>query len=199
MSDHRPGPGTHRTTAELMSVLPHLDGAPRDEGVLRLIVRRPALGEREVLTEGVLDPTTGLVGDTWLYRGSSRTADGRPHPDMQLNVMNHRMIEFIAQGRQREPLAGDQLFVDLDLSESNLPVGTQLRIGDRSAGGAVIEVTDQPHLGCAKFIDRFGVEAMRFVNGREGRPRRLRGLNARVISPGRVRLDDPVRVTRPIS
>lgn len=187
----------HRTVEELRSLLPVLDAMPRDEGTLGLLVRRPAEGEREVLVEGELDVQLGLVGDTWAERRSSRTADGSPHPEMQLNVMSHPLVAFLAQDPDREPLAGDQLYVDLDLSGDNLPTGTQLRIGDPNSRGAVIEVTAQPHTGCGKFIDRFGVDAMRFVNGPQGRPRRLRGLCARVVVPGRIRPGDPIVVNRP--
>lgn len=187
----------HRTVEELQSLLPMLDATPRDEGSLGLLVRRPTEGDREVLTEGELDLEIGLVGDNWAQRRSSRTADGGPHPDMQLNVMSHPLVAFLAQDPEREPLAGDQLYLNLDLSTNNLPTGSRLQIGDPHSRGAVIEVTAQPHTGCAKFIDRFGVEAMRFVNGAEGRPRRLRGLCARVVVPGRIRPGDPVVVTRP--
>ena len=127
---------------------------------------------------------------------SSRTADGAAHPDMQLNVMSHRMVAFLAQDPALEPLAGDQLYLDLDLSEGNLPAGSQLAFGDPDAPGAVIEVTEQPHTGCAKFVARFGPDAMRFVNGRVGRPRRLRGLNARVVLAGQIHTGDLVTVRR---
>lgn len=187
----------HRTSDELTAFLPTLDAAPKDEGTVRLVVRRPAVGEREVLDLGELDPAVGLVGDTWHARGSRRTDDGSAHPDMQLNVMNHRLVEFVAQGAAREELAGDQLFIDLDLSHENLPERSLLRFGDPGDGGAVIEVTDQPHNGCAKFIARFGKDAMAFVNGAEGKPRRLRGLCARVVEAGAVRPGDAVTVTRP--
>jgi len=188
---------THRTPEELEGFLPQLLAAPRDAGTLELVVRRPGLGEREVLDEGELDLTVGLVGDTWLERGSSKTSDGAAHPEMQLNIMSARMVSFLAGDPGRRPLAGDQLYLDLDLSHDNLPVGTRLTIGDPAVRGAVIEVTGVPHTGCAKFIDRFGAEAMRFVNGHVGRPLRLRGLNARVVVPGRVRPGDRVLVTRP--
>jgi len=186
----------HRTTEELTGYLDTLRSAPADTGTLTLVVRRPAVGEREILDVGELHPNHGLVGDTWAVRGSKRTADGTSHPDMQLNVMSSRMVAFLAgDDQERQALAGDQLYLDLDLSEENLPAWTRLEIG--SAGrGAVIEVTDQPHTGCAKFIERFGEAAMRFVNGREGRPLRLRGLNARVVVPGPVRPGDAVRVIR---
>lgn len=192
-----PGTAGHRTPDELQAFLPVLLAAPRHVGTLELIVRRPAIGAREVLDEGELDRVVGLVGDTWWERGSSRTADGGPHPDMMLNVMSARMVGFLAGDPQRRALAGDQLYLDLDLSHDNLPAGSRLTIGDPGERGAVIEVTDQPHTGCVKFVDRFGAEAMRFVNGSVGRPLRLRGLNARVVTPGRVRPGDRVTVTRP--
>ena len=188
---------THRTSEELQAFLPQLHSAPRDMGTLELVVRRPGLGEREVLDEGELDLAVGLVGDTWTERGSSRTPDGGPHPKMQLNVMSARMVAFLAGDPRRRELAGDQLYLDLDLSQENLPAGTRLTIGAPTERGAVIEVTEPPHTGCAKFVERFGAEAMRFVNGTVGRPMRLRGLNARVVVPGRVRPGDPVTVIRP--
>jgi len=188
---------THRTSEELQAFLPQLLCAPRDVVTLELVVRRPGLGEREVLDEGELDLAVGLVGDTWTERGSSRTPDGGPHPQMQLNVMSARLNAFLAGEPGRRALAGDQLYLDLDLSHENLPAGTRLTIGDPGERGAVIEVTEPPHTGCAKFVERFGAEAMRFVNGTVGRPMRLRGLNARVVVPGRVRPGDPVTVIRP--
>ena len=148
-----------------------------------------------MLDVGHLDVTEGLVGDTWVERGSRRMPDGSPHPDMQLNLMNHRLVEFLAQDPDREQLAGDQMFVDLDLSHDNLPAWSELHIG--GPDGAVIVVTDQPHTGCGKFIARFGKDALAFVNGPDGKPRRLRGLCAKVVRPGPVRPGDEVRVVRP--
>lgn len=187
----------HRSPEELEAFLPELLAAPKDVGTLDLVVARPAPGERTVLDEGELDLAVGLVGDSWVERGSSRTPDGGPHPLMQLNVMGSRVVGFLAGDDGRRALAGDQLYLDLDLSHDNLPAGSRLVIGDPSVRGAVIEVTDQPHTGCAKFVERFGGEAMRFVNGVVGRPLRLRGLCARVVVPGRVRPGDPVVVERP--
>ncbi|MEO1061043.1 MAG: MOSC domain-containing protein [Actinomycetota bacterium] len=183
----------HRTEDELTAALPELRAAPADVGRLEMIVRRPAVDEREVLEEGELDLTVGLVGDTWQDRGSSRTDDGSSHPDMQLNVMSARMVDLIAGSRDRWALAGDQLYVDLDLSGANLPPGTRLHLGDE----AVIEVTDQPHLGCAKFTRRFGLPAHRFVNSELGKELHLRGINAKVAVPGTIRAGDQIKVERP--
>jgi hypothetical protein len=178
----------HLTTAALEAGLGHLRASPADLGRVELIVRRPAVDEREVLAEGVLDAREGLVGDTWKDRPSGRTPDGSPHPDMQLNVINARLSALIAIDLDRRALAGDQLHLDLDLSEANLPPGTRLELGS-----AVIEVTEQPHTGCAKFSARFGRDALRFVNSPLGRELRLRGMNARVVVPGTVRAGDVVR------
>jgi hypothetical protein len=179
------------TTTDLEAGLDHIRDSPTDVGEVALLVRRPAVDEREVLQEAMLDPAHGVIGDTWRIRGSSRTADGSAHPDMQLNVMNARVIALLASDPERWALAGDQLYLDLDLSEQNLPPGTRLAIGS-----AEIEVTDQPHRGCAKFRARFGADALRFVNSAVGRQLRLRGLNARVVIPGTVRQGDPVHVMR---
>ena len=128
------------------------------------------------------------MGDSWNRRGSSRSIDGGPHPDMQLNIMNARAIALVAQSPDRWPLAGDQLFVDLDLSPANLPPGTRLAIGS-----AIVEVTAEPHTGCGKFVSRFGVDAMKFVNSTIGRELSLRGINAKVVQPGAIRIGDAVR------
>ena len=178
----------HLTMAELEAGLEEIRQSPRDAGELKMIVRRPDLGAREELQTGDLDIVQGLVGDTWQSRSSRRTADGSPHPDMQLNLMNTRVVALVAQDPSRWALAGDQLFVDLDLSEANLPAGTRLAIGS-----AVIEVTAEPHTGCAKFVSRFGVDAMQFVNSPLGRELHLRGINARVITAGRIRVGDMAR------
>jgi hypothetical protein len=177
----------HLTSDELTAALDDLRAAPTDGGTVELVVRRPTKGEREVLQVGTLDPAEGLVGDNWSTRGSGRTADGSAHPEMQLNVINARLSTLVAVDPERRPLAGDQLHVDLDLSEHNLPPGTRLALGS-----AIIEVTAQPHTGCAQFVERFGRDAMRFVNSPIGRQLRLRGLNARVIVGGTVSPGDPI-------
>ena len=174
----------HLTMDELEAGLDEIRRAPKDEGVLRLIVRRPQI-EDEVLEDAELHLEEGLVGDGWIRLGSSRTMDGSPHPDMQLNIMNARVAALVAQDKSRWQLAGDQLYLDMDLSAENLPAGTQLAIGS-----AVIEVTPPPHTGCKKFVSRFGLEAMKFVNFSVGRELHLRGINAKVVQPGRIRVGD---------
>lgn len=178
----------HLTMNELDAGLDKIRRSPGDEGVLELIVRRPEIELREVMEEALLDTAQGLVGDNWRTRGSSRTADGSSHPDMQLNIMNARVITLLAQGKEHWQLAGDQLFVDMNLSAENLPPGTQIALGS-----AVIEVTAQPHTGCHKFAARFGLDALKFVNSREGRRLNLRGINAKVVRPGAIRVGDVLK------
>ena len=182
---------THRTTAELEAAIDTILQSPRDGGVLQMIVRRPDVGEREILEHGELDVVQGLVGDSWRRRTSRRTADGSPHPDMQINIMNARVVDLVAQQKERWPLAGDQLFIDLDLTDENLPPGTRLAIGT-----AVLEVTAEPHTGCGKFTERFGVDAATFVNSTIGRELHLRGINARVVKGGSIRVNDVVSKVR---
>jgi hypothetical protein len=178
----------HLTMAEIEAGLDEIRQSPKDEGVIALIVRRPQVDAREVLEEGELDLVEGLVGDTWKVRGSSRTPDGAAHPDMQLNIMNARVIALLAREKDRWPLAGDQLFIDMDVSSENLPPGTRLALGS-----AVIEVTDQPHTGCKKFEARFGLDALKLVNSPLGRQLQLRGVNAKVSQPGVIRVGDFVK------
>jgi hypothetical protein len=186
---------THATLAELEAALDRIRESPSNDGVLELIVRRPDVGDREVLESAELDPALGLVGDSWPRRPSRHTLDGSPARWAQVNLMNARVIALLARVKERWPLAGDQLFIDFDLSEANAPPGTQLSIGS-----AVIEVSAQPHTGCGKFIERFGVDATKFVNSTLGRELRLRGINASVVKAGIVRVGDGVRkLAMPIS
>jgi hypothetical protein len=177
----------HLTAEELLAGLEYIRQAPKDHGVLKLLVKRPEKGEREVLTQGELDLTHGLVGDNWRIRGSSRTPDGAAHPEQQLTIMNFRVISLLAE-EERQPLAGDQLYMDLDLSSENLPPGSQLSIGS-----AIIEVTAIPHNGCNQFRNRFGGDALKFVNSLLGKQLHLRGINAKVIQQGVIRVGDIVR------
>jgi tRNA-Thr(GGU) m(6)t(6)A37 methyltransferase TsaA len=180
------GPDQHQTV-DPERWLAEARQSPADHGRLELIVRRPETGEREVLATGELDTAVGLVGDNWLARGSRSSADGSAEVDAQLNIMNARVARLVAGDETRVPLAGDQLFVDLDLSPENLPAGTRLQIGT-----AVIEVTAKPHTGCAKFTRRFGLGAHRWINGVVGKQHRLRGICAKVVVPGTIATGDTI-------
>lgn len=181
----------HLNKDQLIAGLDEIHKSPQDNGVLELIVRRPETEKREILEAGVLDTAEGLKGDNWLSRGSRHTPDGSADPDMQLNIMNSRVIALVAQHPDRWHLAGDQLFVDLLLNKENLPVGTRLSIGS-----AIVEVTAPPHNGCKKFVARFGLDAMLFVNSGVGKELCLRGICAKVVQSGTIRTKDVVKVLR---
>jgi hypothetical protein len=177
----------HLDLAALEAGLDDVRNAPKDDGRVVLICRRPETERREVIAEAELDTEQGLVGDNWRTRGSSSTSDGSSNPLMQLTLMNARSAALVAVEPERRQLAGDQLFVDLDLSVDNLPAGTRLKIGE-----ATIEITEEPHRGCGKFSARFGVDALKFVNSKVGRRLNLRGVNARILEGGVVRTGDIV-------
>ncbi len=179
------GPATHLGAEALKAGLDTIGYSPKTAGAVEMIVRRPTTDQREVLSHGELDVSEGLVGDNWLDRGNPRSTDGTAHPDMQLNIMNSRVVDLVAVTKDRWPLAGDQIYVDLDLSKENLPAGTQLQLGN-----AIIEVTAEPHTGCKKFVERFGIEAMKFVNSGLGKQLCLRGINAKVIRSGAFQVGD---------
>src|SRR6185503_11906935 len=168
---------------ELEAALDHLREAPKDEGVLQLIVCRPDVEQRTILDIAELHPQKGLIGDNWIVRPSSKTPDGSPHPEMQINIMNSRVTALVAQDRDRWQLAGDQLYIDMDLSKENLPAGSRIAVGS-----AVLEVSPFPHTGCYKFVSRFGVDAMKFVNSDVGKELCLRGINAKVVEGGLVKV-----------
>jgi len=178
----------HLSMQQLESGLDHIRQSPKDEGLLHLIVRRPEVNARELLEEAELNPIVGLVGDTWNMRSSKRTPDGSPHPEMQINIMNARAAALVAQQKERWQLAGDQLFLDMDLSKENLPAGSQISIGS-----AILEVTPMPHTGCEKFVARFGLDAMKFVNSEVGKELCLRGINAKVVQEGTIRVGDTAK------
>lgn len=178
----------HLTMEQLEARLDDIRDAPKDAGVVHLIVRRPETLEREILDEGQLDTAEGLVGDNWRARGSGQTADGSADPECQITIMNSRVTDLVAQDKDRWHLAGDQLYVEMDISRENLPPGTRLGIGD-----AVLEVSAKPHTGCGKFVERFGADAMKFVNSAVGREMCLRGINTWVIQQGAVSVGDVVR------
>jgi len=177
----------HLTRDELMAGLPEILAAPQDEGILRAIVIRPTKGERIERDSNEMSFAQGMHGDHWANGCWKTTADGKPHPDVQICIMNARCIQLIAQDHANWARAGDNLFIDMDLTPRNTPPGTRLRIG-----AAIIEVTDTPHNGCAAFIERYGRDACVFVNMGEGGRLRLRGIYARVVQDGRVSVGDKV-------
>ncbi len=188
-TSEQPAVVEHLTTEELEAGLGEILRSPADEGTVDLIVRRPSEDERDLLEEAELDLEKGLVGDRWYTRVSGSTSDGSPDRETQLTLMNVRVVDLVAaRDRKRWALAGDQLYVDFDISDANVPAGTRLALGS-----AVIEVTEVPHTGCVKFSGRFGKDAHRFVNTKQHRHLHLRGINARIIEPGTVRRGDAIR------
>jgi hypothetical protein len=181
-------PAAQRTLADFEACLDHVRQSPRDLGRLELLVCRPDVDRRAVVNEGRLDRVYGFVGDNWSVRASSTKPDRSSDPNKQITIMNARVIAVLAGGKDRWPLAGDQLFVDFDLSASSIPPGTRILIGS-----AVLEVTPPPHRGCHKFTARFGPDATAFVNSKAGIELNLRGINARVVQEGAIRVGDPVR------
>lgn len=175
----------HLALAELEAGLDEILRSPKSEGSLEMIVRRPQTGEREILETAELNLTDGLAGDNWKARSSPEKP---ANPAMQITIMNARVIALLTPDKSRHPLAGDQLYVDFDLSVENLPAGAQLGIGT-----AILEISPQLHTGCKKFLARFGEDALQFVNSPQGKQLRLRGLNARIVRPGVVRKGDKVR------
>lgn len=169
--------------------LASLEAAPKSVGRLEAIVVRPTVETRRTVEEAQLDVDGGVIGDCWLERGSSSTPDHSARLDSQVTVISTRVLAAIEPDRGRWPLAGDQLYVDLDLSQANLPPGTRLEIGD-----VVLEVTPEPHVGCSKFSARFGSDALRWTNTTRGRQLRMRGMNTQVVRGGAIRVGDQVRV-----
>jgi MOSC domain-containing protein YiiM len=178
---------SHLSLEELRAGLSEIQRSPKDRGALRAIVIRPETDARSALQQCELSPELGVHGDNWAKGCWMPLPDGRPHPDVQVTIMNARTIALIAQDEARWPLAGDNLFIDLDLSADNLPPGTRL-----SVGTALLEITAVPHKGCSKFAARYGIDATRFVNSRDGLRLHLRGIYARIVERGLVTVGDIV-------
>jgi MOSC domain-containing protein YiiM len=179
----------HLTRAELEAGLPHIIASPAADGVLEAIVIRPEHGVRRMVASAEISLAGGVHGDHWAKGCWKSTEDGRPHPDVQICIMNARCIALIAQERGNWAPAGDNLFIDMDLTPENLPAGQRLAVGS-----AVIEITAVPHAGCQAFINRYGRDACVFVNTGEGKRLRLRGIYARVVKDGEIAVGD--RVTK---
>lgn len=177
----------HLTTKQIEAGMDHVLASLRDRGRLEMIVVRPAEGQRATPTVARCTVAGGVEGDSWASRGSRHTPDGSANPDQQITVMNARYLDLVAGTRDRWPLAGDQLVVDLDLSEDALAAGDRLRIGE-----VVVEVTPHPHTGCDKFRDRFGLDAVRYANSPLGRQHHLRGIHVRVVAEGTLSVGDTI-------
>lgn len=172
---------------ELAAGLPEVRQSPANGGTLVQIVVRPDKELRQLPESCVVTAEDGIPGDRWAKYCTHKLEDGRLNPETQLTLMNSRVVSLVAGTRERWALAGDNLMVDLDLSIENLATGQQLRIGE-----AVLEITAPPHTGCSKFLKRFGADALKFVNATEHKSMRLRGIHARVIQPGRIRVGDRI-------
>jgi len=181
------GINQEKALVELEACLPDILASPKSAGHVAMIVCRPRADDRKMLDSCELTISDGLLGDNWKQRGQWRAPDKPANIDTQLTLMNVRAIKAIAADQAQWPLAGDQFFVDLDLSIQNLPPGTKLKIGT-----AEIEVTAEPHLGCRKFSDRFGRDAVMFVNSDQGKRINLRGINAKVVKEGTVSIGDSI-------
>jgi len=177
----------HLTESEIMAGLEEVKKSPQDHGSLDAIVIRPASDDRISLEQCRLSLEGGTEGDAWANGCWLTLPDGRPHPDVQICIMNSRMIDLVAGDKDRWELAGDNLFVDLDLSRKNLRAGQLLSIGE-----CVIEITEQSHNGCSKFSQRFGPSALKVVNSPIGKELRLRGIYAKVVKAGDVRVGNEI-------
>ena len=178
----------HLNMYQLESGLNHILNAPKDNGIVQMIVCRPKIEVREILKVAKLDKEFGLVGDNWNDRGSSSTPDNSSDIEAQLTIMNSRVISLITPSSDQWQFAGDQLYIDMDLSRNNLFPGSQIKIGS-----AVVEVSKKPHTGCEKFSNRFGLDALKFVSTPLGRELALRGINTRIVQSGIVQTGDVVK------
>lgn len=174
--------------AELKAKIPKILDSPKDEGAIKMMTIRPESNQRKIVQELELNRKLGCVGDIWSSKPSSSTPDGSPHPEKQLTIMNSRCVQAIAGSKDRWSLAGDQVYADLDLSLDNIPPGTQLQMGS-----AIVEVSAHPHTGCKKFVERFGVDALRFVSSPAGKQNNFRGINAFVVKEGTITSSDTIK------
>lgn len=178
----------HLSTDELQQALPGVLDSPKDQGILKKIFVRPGENERHSVEKADVSPEGGIAGDRWVSDHWQHLADGRSDPESQITVMNSRILETIAGSEKAMCLAGDNLIVDLDLSENNFPAGSQVHVGE----GVILEFTAESHTGCNKFSARYGQQALKFVNGPLGKPQNLRGRYFRVVQGGTLQVGDTV-------
>jgi hypothetical protein len=179
----------HVTFDKLQEGLAEISQAPKNHGNIELLVIRPVQYERKVVNEITMHPITGCEGDIWHSKKTSSTPDGKPNPERQVTLINSRVLALLEGAKDTWPKAGDQVYVDMDLSKENLPAGTDL-----SLGSAIIRVSAQPHNGCKKFAERYGIDATRFVNSSLGKAKSLRGINCYIVKEGIVKMGDTVSI-----
>jgi hypothetical protein len=175
-------------TSELELGVDEIKASPKDNGVLQMIVRRPKTETREIINAGEINLENGLEGDNWKARGSSAMPDGSADPEAQITLMNSRVIQLLAGDKENWQWAGDQLYVDMDISIDNLPPHSRIQIGS-----VILEISAKPHTGCKKFSGRFGIEALEFISTPLGKALRMRGVNAKVIQGGEIKVGDVVK------
>lgn len=182
----------HRDAQQLERHLENILAAPVDDGIIEKLVCRPEENARHESNSGKLDLDRGLIGDNWKDRGNRHTEDGSADPLAQVTLMNSRVSRAVAADEDGWSLAGDQIYLDMDLSSENLPAGSRLQVGE-----AILEISSKPHTGCAKFSARYGPDALRFVNTGRGKEGRFRGANAFVVESGTINVGDRVRKIGP--
>lgn len=176
------------STEEIEAGIENIKASPKDNGVLQMIVRRPETETREIISTAKINLENGLDGDNWKSRGSKHTPDNSANPEAQITLMNSRVINLLTNEKDLWQLAGDQLFVDIDLSIENFPPLSKLQIGD-----VILQISATPHTGCKKFSGRFGVDALAFISTPLGKSLRLRGVNTKVIQSGEIQVGDVVK------
>lgn len=174
--------------SELELGVDEIKASPKDNGILEMIVRRPETETREIIDSGEINLDNGLEGDNWKPRGSSSMPDGSADPEAQITLMSTRVIQLLSGDKENWQWAGDQLYIDMDLSIDNLPPGSRIQIGS-----AILEISAKPHTGCKKFSGRFGIEALEFISTPLGKALRMRGVNAKVVQAGQIKVGDVVK------
>lgn len=178
----------HPTVETLETGLEIIRNSPQDNGTLEMIVVRPAKNQRSTLQECELSLKRGVEGDHWANGCWKSLPDGSPDPDVQVTIMNSRCLKLISASSSQWPLAGDNLIVDMDLSVQNLQPGQKLSIGS-----AILEITSVPHTGCNNFKERFGIDSLKFISSKIGKELRLRGIYARIIRDGHIKVGDRLK------
>jgi hypothetical protein len=178
----------HRTRAEIEAGIGPVLQSPAEGAAVEALFSRPAPGKRLDLPALEVSVSGGIAGDHWSLGCWKTLPDGSPDPDVQVSLMNRRMLHLIAGARDNWARAGNNIIVDMDLSIDNLPIGQRLRVGT-----AELEIGPVANTGCDFFIERYGRDACVFVNTGIAKQKRLRGVYARVVKDGQIRIGDIIR------